>query len=86
MKEQHFKNHTRFAPKVYYLALLSGLLVFLAAAAGLFICDENDAKMLKKIEEGKIYDFKKCLYDIEASKQRLKNIDKMTIEGLNFYF
>jgi FtsH-binding integral membrane protein len=41
MKQQDFKNHTRFAPKVYYLSLLLGLIVLIAASISIVTCDSS---------------------------------------------
>jgi hypothetical protein len=42
MKKQDFKNHTRFAPKVYYLSLLLGLIVFFVSLTCTINCGSTN--------------------------------------------
>ena len=41
MKQQDYKNHTQFAPKVYYAALLMGVAVFITSLVFMFTSVEK---------------------------------------------
>lgn len=46
MKQQDYKNHTQFAPKAYYAALLMGLVVLIIAVVILFSSVEKTNSIL----------------------------------------